>query len=110
MKRELRNVIAALAPFNSMDTSMQISTILCLLEIAKAEEQGEEIGVGDVAKRVGLHSGTASRNIAYWAKGAPNITGAHDYVRIDFHSTDRRLRSLTLTPKGKAFVKQITGE
>jgi len=94
---KLRTLIRHNHFFSTLDTKMQISTVLCLLEIAMADEKGIEVSVNDIGAKMGLQSGTASRNISYWATGTRDMTGAFEYVKIDFHSHDRRLRRLTLT-------------
>lgn len=65
----LSTLISALRRFNQFDGKMQVSTILTLLEIALAEAKNEDISVQDIEKRVGLMSGTASRNVYYWGEG-----------------------------------------
>lgn len=107
---EVRKLINALQPFATLDNKMQVSTILTLLEVAAAEEHGENCSNADIAKKVGLRSGTSSRNIHYWAEGSKDVTGAYEYVRVDFHPEDRRLRALRLTPKGRAFISRVLGD
>ncbi|MEP1206074.1 MAG: hypothetical protein ABJL64_20120 [Rhizobiaceae bacterium] len=104
---ETKTIISALHHFRKIDNKMQVSMILSFLEIAAAQDRNEVIGVQEVDRKVGLQSGTASRNVAYWGVGAPNISKAMEFVNIDFDPRDRRKRVLTLTPKGKAFYKKI---
>ena len=98
-------IIKNVQPFFNIDPQMQLATMQVLLEIIKATARGELIGIHQISERVGLTNGTASRNVAYWADGAPQISKSMGFVRIDFHPTDRRLRVLSLTPKGAAFVR-----
>lgn len=100
---KLHTVIGLLKRFSGFDTSMQVSTILTLLEIARSDDLKSEVSVQDIEKQVGLLSGTASRNVYYWAEGHREMRGGHGFVRIDF-GKDRRRRALTLTPKGRAFI------
>ncbi|MER9524147.1 hypothetical protein NKI96_11230 [Mesorhizobium sp. M0292] len=97
----------ALQRFNQFDPKMQVSTVLTLLEIAAAEQADREISVQDIERRVGLKSGTASRNCYYWAEGHKDMTGGYEMIRIDFDQNDRRKRSLTLTNKGRAFIRNL---
>lgn len=104
---EVKDLINCLRKFAALDPKMQVSTVLTLLEVADAEKNHKVISNIDIANKVGLKSGTSARNIHYWAEGAKDITGAYEMIRVDFHPEDRRLRSIRLTPKGKAFINQI---
>lgn len=101
------DLIRALRHFNTIDNKMQVSTILTLLEIAYADELHRDISVSDVRERVGLKSGTASRNVGYWADGNRDVSGAYRMIRSDVSRADQRQRSLRLTEKGRAFVNNI---
>jgi hypothetical protein len=100
----------ALQRFNQFDPKMQVSTVLTLLEIAAAEQADKEISVQDIERQVGLQSGTASRNCYYWADGHKDMTGGYEMIRIDFDRNDRRKRSLTLTNKGRAFIRNLASD
>ncbi|MBZ9671637.1 hypothetical protein [Mesorhizobium sp. ES1-3] len=106
-ENSLEPLIQALKRFSHFDPKMQVSTILTLLEVAEAENRGEPISVQDIEIRVGLKSGTASRNVYYWEEGHKDMRGGHNMVSIDFDPKDRRRRSLRLTAKGKAFVSSL---
>lgn len=103
----LTTLMSALQRFNQFDPKMQVSTVLTLLECAAAEQRGDDISTQDIERNIGLQSGTASRNAYYWAQGHKDMRGGHEMITIDFHPTDRRKRSLQLTPKGRAFVRQL---
>ena len=105
----IRRLIHTLHRFNALDPKMQVSTILVLLEIAAADAAKAEIAPQDLEKRVGLLSGTMTRNIYYWENGHADVTGSHGMVDIKINPQDRRRRTLSLTPKGKTFVEQLTG-
>ena len=106
----MKSLLNTLHRFKEIDPVMQISTVLTLLEIARADSEDREVSTRDIEELVGLTSGATSRNIAYWAGGSNYMKGSHGYVNVGFHSQDRRLRSLTLTPKGRAFLKRLFGE
>lgn len=106
---KLRSLVTGLYRFNQFDPKMQVSTILVLLEIAAAEARGDEITVQDLEQRIGLKSGTASRNVYYWEAGHPDMRGGHGMVSVRIHPIDRRKRLLAMTTKGKAFLKQLAG-
>lgn len=95
--------------FSAIDPKMQVSTVLTLIEISEAEIGEREISVKDVEQSVGLQSGTASRNVAYWAEGHKEMNGGHNYVHIAF-GTDRRRRALTMTDTGRAFLSASMSE
>lgn len=104
---ELKELIEALRKFAALDNKMQISTVLTLLEVARAEETKKALSNNDIAQLVGMQSGTSARNIHYWGEGTHGVTGAYEMVRSDFHPEDRRLRAIRLTPKGKAFINNV---
>ena len=106
-RQVLSLLIAALRRFNQFDTKMQVSTILTMLEIAAADLSGDDISVQDIEKRVGLLSGTASRNVYYWGEGHKTMSGGHEMVTIGFDPADRRKRTLRMTNKGRAFINDL---
>ena len=103
----MQDFLKKLHMFKQFDPTMQISTVLTLIEIARAEDEGREISTRDIEQLIGISSGATSRNISYWAGGSNYMKGAHAFVNVGFHSQDRRLRALTLTNKGKAFLNQL---
>lgn len=105
---EVQTLKTALRRFAQFDLKMQVSTILTLLEVGLAEAAQEDISVQDIERRVGLQSGTASRNCYYWAEGHRDMTGGHELIAIGFDLSDRRKRTLRLTNKGKAFFHDLT--
>lgn len=107
MGNELMPLIRALRRFNQFDGKMQVSTILTLLEIAHAEASNTDISTQDIEHRVGLYSGTASRNVYYWGEGHKDMRGGHEMITIGFDPSDRRKRSLRMTNKGKAFIAEV---
>lgn len=106
-KQVMRSLKRVLYRFNQFDPKMQVSTILTLLEIAEAEMEGATISVQDIEKKVGLLSGTSSRNVYYWGEGHKDMRGGHEMITIGFDVSDRRKRSLRMTSKGKAFINQL---
>lgn len=108
--RDLNTLVGAFRRFNQFDTKMQVSTILTFLEVALAELEGREISVHDIEKRVGMKSGTASRNVYYWAEGHKDMTGGHRLITVTMNREDRRKRDLRLSPKGEAFLNQLLGD
>ncbi|WP_349434265.1 hypothetical protein [Pararhizobium sp. A13] len=108
-RTKLNSIITALRFFNQFDTKMQVSTMLTLLEIAAAGLDKRSIAVQDLEQKIGMLSGTASRNALYWAEGHNDMRGGHKMVDISIDPNDRRKRSLKLTSKGRAFIDSITG-
>lgn len=104
---KLQELIRMCQRFNQFDGKMQVSTILTLLEIAKADLMKKEIAPQDLEKLTGLLSGTMTRNVYYWADGHQDVTGGHLMVNVRIHPTDRRRRILSLTPKGRAFIDSV---
>jgi seryl-tRNA(Sec) selenium transferase len=109
-KANLGGLIRALRRFNQFDTKMQVSTILTLLESAKASLDGSPLSVSDLTSLIGMPSGTTSRNAYYWAEGHQDNTGAHLMLTITPNAIDRRRRDLELTARGKAFVSYLADD
>jgi DNA-binding MarR family transcriptional regulator len=109
-KANLGRLINALRRFNQFDTKMQVSTILTLLESAKASMDGSPLSVSDLTDLIGMPSGTTSRNAYYWAEGHPDNTGRHLMLTVTPNASDRRRRDIELTPRGKAFLNSIVDD
>lgn len=106
-RRAMARLISALKRFSTHDPKMQVSTILTLLEVAASDLAGEDISVQDIEKKIGLLSGTASRNVYYWGEGHKDMSGGYEMITIGFDPNDRRKRSLRMTNKGQAFVAEL---
>ncbi|WP_421868831.1 hypothetical protein [Pararhizobium sp.] len=109
-REKLNTLISALRRFNQFDTKMQVSTMLTILEVAAAGLDKRPIAVQDLEQKIGMLSGTASRNAYYWADGHKDMKGGHMMVDIKISSADRRRRELSLTAKGKAFLQSLIGD
>lgn len=109
-REKLAALISALRRFNQFDTKMQVSTMLTILEIAAASMDKRPIAVQDLEQKIGMLSGTASRNAYYWAEGHKDMKGGHNMVEVKISPVDRRRRELALTSKGKAFIDSILGD
>lgn len=107
--KEIRQVIETLRKFSTFDHKMQVCTMLTLLEIAYAEKLGRDISTRDIETRVGLKSGTASRNVYYWEDGHQENTGGLGFVSVHINHADRRTRDLRLTAKGVGFINSLVG-
>lgn len=105
----LKALKKTLQRFSAFDHKMQISTVLTFLEIADGELNRRPVSTGDIEMSVGLQSGTASRNVHYWADGHKDMRGGHEFVSVNF-AKDRRRRSLLLTAKGRAFLNSIVSD
>ena len=104
----LDDYISLLHRFAMFDPNMQLSTVMTFIEIAKADLKGELISTADIERRVGLKSGTASRNIYYWAEGHKDMRGGHHMVDVRVDKQDMRRRILKLTQKGRFFLGSLT--
>ena len=105
---KLREFRKMLRNFNALDSKMQVSTVLALVEIAIANEDKQDITTKDLEKAMGVMSGTASRNTYYWGDGHKMMSGAFGFVKVEMNPDDRRRRTLNLTEKGKFFINQLT--
>ena len=110
MTTTIQDLKEALYVFAELDRKMQISTVITLLEIAEAELKRENISTHDIAKKLGMNAGAASRNTYYWGSGHEQMTGGHQFISITIDPLDRRKRELRVTSKGRAFLNRLTGE
>lgn len=105
-EQALKATIETVKAFSTIDGKMQLHTLQTLLEIALASLQKRDISNRDVEVRVGLQSGTATRNVWYWTQdGTPEMSGSSGFVEIKFDPSDRCKRRLVMTPKGRTFIK-----
>lgn len=104
----LKPGIALLQRFAQFDMKMQLSIALALLYIAQHQDRDEGVTTNDLTKWLGMAPAAASRNSYYWADGTPDMPHAgYGLIKIIVSPTDRRRRSMRLTPKGEAFVNQL---
>ncbi|WP_319413871.1 hypothetical protein [uncultured Cohaesibacter sp.] len=109
MTSSTKQLIKQLHFFNDIDQKMQVSTILAFLEVADAYDNGRDISVKEVQKRVGFHSSSATRNIYYWAEGHDQMSQALGFVDVALDQEDRRRRVLGLTVKGRKALRTLKG-
>ncbi len=106
--KTIRKYLQLLKPFMAIDKRIQVCTVATLLEVALAEAKGETVSTKDIGKRVGLQSGTSTRNVYCWTKdGGLYDSGREDFIEIEMAKEDRRFRNLSLTPKGRHFVEAL---
>ncbi|MBL4783858.1 MAG: hypothetical protein JKY49_00370 [Cohaesibacteraceae bacterium] len=104
---DIEELIRQLGYFSSIDNNMQVGTILALLQVALAVSRGGHGTTELVEKKVGMGSGTASRNVRYWGSGHKSMSKAMKYMTNEMDPEDNRKRVLRLTHTGEAFIDKI---
>ena len=104
---KMSKVIRVLDSFSFLDHKMQIMTAQVLLMVADAEINNKEVQLRDISKKFDVPSGTASRNIHYWAEGHTERKGGMGLLSINTDPTDPRKIQIRLTGKGRMFVHQL---
>jgi len=106
--KKARLLQSLLSRFATFDERMQFSTAQVFIEIATANLKGVNITNKDIQDRLGLNSGTVTRNIYYWTEeGHPSNSGQAGLVEVQVSLQDRRQRELKLTPKGLRFINDV---
>lgn len=103
---EIKHLITAIQCFSELDTKMQASMMLTLLEVAYAEASGTPISVKDLESKVNIQSGRSTRNVYYWEDGHQETRGGYKFIEVHIDPMDRRRHLLNLTRKGRAFVEK----
>ena len=108
-RQSLTKLRFALQQFGSIDMKMQLQTALVLLFVAEYQDRPEGITTADLQRQFGMSNAAASRNTHYWFRGeaSMNPNGAGLLVVADDLS-DRRKRTIRLSPEGEAFVRKLT--
>lgn len=82
---------------------IQLTTILAFLFVASRGKCTQK----DVEEELKLTNASASRNVSFWTERRFDRQPGMGFVERVENDFDRRLRELTLTPKGKAFYKRL---
>ncbi len=104
-KRELHTITRVINAVRIVDDTMPVQTLSVFLGVA----QKEPISISDLATLTGLAQSSASRNVAalsewHWLK-KPGL----GLVKLEVDPMELRKKLVTLTPKGKKLVEQLTG-
>lgn len=100
-------VLQQLARF---DPKLQLPTMLVLLVTAEADLRGEHLTIKDLQRALGFRSETTYRNVGYWVgSNGTTIAPAHGMLEINVDPKDRRQRVISLTRKGRTFLRQLVG-
>lgn len=105
VKTGLRTLTSVLSRFRSEDAEMPIQQMVVLLWVASNEGKTQR----ELRASLDMASSTSSRNLAALSK--VHRLGKEGLGLIDFidDPLDRRAKQLWLTPKGRAFINEITG-
>lgn len=88
---------------------MQMMTAEVLLMVVEAKLAGREILTADIAKALDVPTGTASRNLRYWADGHSEKKKAGlGLLKINEDPSDGRKNRIFLTRKGELFVERLS--
>jgi len=99
-----------LQQLSKFDSKIQLPTALVLLVTAEADLRGEHLTVKDLQRALGLRSETTYKNVGYWVgSNGTTIAPAHGMLEINVDPKDRRQRVISLTRKGRTFLRQLIG-
>ncbi|MEM8629949.1 MAG: hypothetical protein AAGF74_01810 [Pseudomonadota bacterium] len=101
-------LIAALARLSEFDKTIQLSTALTLLYVARHQNTEGGVSTGDIGKWVGITPAAASRNSYYWAEGTDDMPqGGRQLITVAPDPRDRRRRVTQLTLDGETVVREL---
>ena len=82
---------------------LSVATLLTFLFVAQRGKCVQK----DVEEGLKLTNASTSRNISYWTDRRFDRRPGMNFIERVEDDHDRRLRNLSLTPKGKAFYKRL---
>lgn len=91
-----------LQPFYNLNPTMQISTLLVFLVIARRGVCTQK----DIEKELAMTNGAASRNVAWWTSRRADRSEGPGFVQTVPDEWDRRVNKISLTEKGEEFYKR----
>ena len=107
-RSELQTLVKALKLFQTLDTEMQIPTMLTLLELAMWDDN-EAPSVSALGKKIGTKtSATAgSRNVMAWCENNRTREKGYDMMETKENPTYRVEKLVSLKAKGYAFADAL---
>lgn len=93
------------AHFRTLDPEIGAVAMAILLVVA---ESGE-IGMKDIAQRVGVVKSSVSRTVALMSRTGHKGAAGHDLLTWQEDPADRRNKRVFLTRKGQEFMRQLAG-
>lgn len=93
--------------FRTLDSEMQIQTILAFLYVADRDEQGSITTVSDIGHYLGLSSASASRNVALLSRWSRKGTHGHGLIDLQENPARRNEKHIRLTAKGKSLMTRL---
>ncbi len=105
---KIQEVCKILNKFSQLDPALQLSQMLILLEVAKAGNTGTSLS--EVSKNLDMGLANASRNVAILGKVNRARKEGFQLIESNEHPMDRRLKILSLTFKGKLFIKDLLND
>lgn len=103
------NLQRVMQEFRSLDREMQAQTVLAFLYIAERDLKGLATTVQDVGIYLDLTTSSASRNVQALSQWHRHGKPGHDLIVATENPMKRNEKLLTLTDKGKRFVKKLGG-
>jgi DNA-binding MarR family transcriptional regulator len=82
---------------------VQVTTLLTLLFVAERGNCTQK----DVEEGLKLTNATTSRNVSYWTDRRYDRAEGMNFIDRVPDDHDRRIRNLSLTPRGKLFHKRL---
>lgn len=101
--QEIDKVLTGIA---AIDPDMPLQQARCLFIVAQSEEA---MSLSDIAKKVGIGMGTASRYISALGKINRHREEGLQLIESFEDPMERRKKIIRLTAKGKTVIRKITG-
>lgn len=101
----VRTAAAIVSHFRQLDPEIGSVAMSILLTVADARE----IGMKDIAQRVGVVKSSVSRTVALMSRTGHKGAAGHDLLTWREDPLDRRNKLVTLTRRGVEFMQQLEG-
>ena len=102
--KKLQNIVGA---FRLLDPCMPIQTVAAFLFVANNDELKKRTTMTDIAKELDFQAATITRNVSNLSEWTYQKEKGLGLVKMDYDPMDQRIKLVTLTGKGRAFVETL---
>jgi DNA-binding MarR family transcriptional regulator len=106
-KQEIKQFMALIQQFRTVDPEMQAQTILTILNVALHEEHPDGYCIKDLSEQLGLTQASASRNVMSWSHLTRAKVKGPDFIQALECPVNRSRKRLSMTLKGRLFLESI---
>jgi DNA-binding MarR family transcriptional regulator len=103
----LTRLIMAIEAFRQVNRDILANEMVAFLLVAERDRDGSGVPLSEIRDTLGLSTAATSRNVNFLSQHGANDREGAKLVMLVENPENRRQRNVYLTPKGKAFKKQL---